>query len=83
MTAGCNRRGIDPFHYRADVLRRLPTTPPDRLTEPLPDVWLQARPNAAGRRAPQLDAAVRRGDSRAARSNGYGIRKLFPASVRP
>jgi hypothetical protein len=72
MTASCNRRGIDPFHYRADVLRRLPTTPPDRLTEPLSDVWSQARPNAAGRRALQLDAAVRRGDNRVAWSRGMG-----------
>ncbi len=33
--------GIDPFRYLADVLRRLPTTPPDRPTELLPEVWFQ------------------------------------------
>jgi hypothetical protein len=33
---------IDPFRYLADFLRRLPTTPPDRLTESLPEVWFVA-----------------------------------------
>ncbi len=38
----CKRRGIDEFRYLADVLRRLPTTPFDRRTELLADVWLRA-----------------------------------------
>jgi transposase-like protein len=37
--------------HLADVLRRLPTTPADQLVELLPDVWLQAHPNAARKRA--------------------------------
>ena len=51
MTASCTRHGIDPFRYLADVLRRLPTSPPDRLPELLPDVWFQAHPQAARKRA--------------------------------
>jgi hypothetical protein len=39
--------GIDPFRYLADVLRRLPTTPRDRLTELLPEVWFLTHPRAA------------------------------------
>jgi hypothetical protein len=51
MTANRKRHGIDPFRYLADVLRRLPITPPDRLAELLPDVWFQAHRNAARKRA--------------------------------
>jgi hypothetical protein len=39
------------YRCLSDVLRRLPTTPPDRLAELLPDVWFQAHPNAARKRA--------------------------------
>jgi hypothetical protein len=41
--------GIDLFRYLADVLRRLPTTPPERLAELVPDVWFQANLPAAKR----------------------------------
>ncbi len=51
MTASCKRHGIDPFRYLADVLQRLPTTPPDRLAELLPDIWFQTHPHAARKRA--------------------------------
>jgi hypothetical protein len=51
MTASCKRHGIDPFRYLADVLQRLPTTPPDRLAELLPDIWFQTHPQAARKRA--------------------------------
>jgi hypothetical protein len=34
---------IDSFRYLADVLRRLPTTPPDRLAELLHDVWFRSQ----------------------------------------
>jgi hypothetical protein len=51
MTASCKRHGVAPFRYLARVLRRLPTTPPDRLAELLPDVWFPAYPNAARKRA--------------------------------
>ena len=51
MTASCKRHGIDPSRYLADVLWRLPTTAPHRLTELLPDVWLLAHPQPARKRA--------------------------------
>jgi hypothetical protein len=38
---------IDPFRYLADVLRWLPTTAPNRLTELLPDVWFRSHRTAA------------------------------------
>jgi hypothetical protein len=50
MTGICKRPCIEPFLYLADGLRRLPTT--NRLTELLPDVWLQAHTRAARKRAP-------------------------------
>ena len=51
MTASCKRHGIDPFRYLADVLRQLPTTPRNGLTELLPDVWFATHPQAARKRA--------------------------------
>jgi transposase len=39
----CQRHQIDPFVYLRDLLRRLPTHPPDRLAELLPGKW-QPRP---------------------------------------
>lgn len=51
MTASCKRHGIDPFRYLADVLRRLPNAPHDRLVELLPDVWFATHPQAARKRA--------------------------------
>jgi transposase len=51
MTASCKRHGIDPFRYLADVLRRLPSTPPDQLADLLPDVWFQTHSSAARKRA--------------------------------
>ena len=51
MTASCKRHGIDPFRYLADVLRRLPTTACDRLTDLLPDVWFETHPKAARKNA--------------------------------
>ena len=43
--------GIAPFRYLEEVLRRLPATSPDHLTELLPDIWFQTHPYAAGKRA--------------------------------
>ena len=45
------RHGIDPFRYLADRLQRLPPTPRDRRAGLLPDVWFQAHPNTARKRA--------------------------------
>jgi hypothetical protein len=42
---------IDPLRYLADVLRRLPATPPDGLAELLPDVWFLAHQQAVRKRA--------------------------------
>jgi hypothetical protein len=47
----CNWHGIDPFRYLAGVLRRLPTTPPDGLTEFVLDVWFQIHPLVVRKRA--------------------------------
>jgi hypothetical protein len=50
ITASYNRHVIDPFRYLAGALQGLPTTPPDRPAELLPDVWLLAHPNGARKR---------------------------------
>jgi transposase len=36
LTATCELRGVNPWAYLADVLTRLPTTPPDQLATLLP-----------------------------------------------
>jgi hypothetical protein len=38
---------IAPLRYLIDVRRRLPNTPPDRLTELLPEVWIRPHLRAA------------------------------------
>jgi transposase len=43
IVATCKRHGIDPWQYLRDALTRLPTLPPDRLSELLPDVWAKAQ----------------------------------------
>jgi len=47
FTSTCYRVGIEPWAYLQDVLSRLPTTPPERLAELLPDRWQAARQPAA------------------------------------
>jgi transposase len=39
FTSTCQRLGIEPWAYLQDVLRRLPTTPPEQLANLLPDRW--------------------------------------------
>jgi transposase len=52
FTVTCKRHGIDPFAYLRDVLTRLPTQPPERLDELLPDRWAAAwRAEAAAKAA--------------------------------
>jgi transposase len=46
VTATCRRLRMDVFAYLSDVLTRLPTHPPERLDELLPDRWLAAHPEA-------------------------------------
>jgi transposase len=43
LIATCKGLGIEPFAYLRDLLSRLPTHPPDRLAELLPDHWAQAK----------------------------------------
>jgi hypothetical protein len=43
LVATCARHGLDPWSYLADVLARIPSHPPDRIAELLPDAWAQAR----------------------------------------
>jgi transposase len=43
LTATCARHGIDPWAYLSDVLARLPSLPPARIGELLPDTWAAAR----------------------------------------
>ena len=43
LVGTCKRHGIDPWIYLRDALTRLPTLPPERLGELLPDAWAQAQ----------------------------------------
>ena len=51
LTGTCKYHDIDPFAYLQDILRRLPTHPPDQLDELLPDVWFASHPSARHKRA--------------------------------
>ena len=46
LTGSCKHHDVDPFAYLRDVLRRLPSHPPGRLDELLPEVWFAAHPSA-------------------------------------
>jgi transposase len=43
FTQTCQALGIEPWRYLRDVLERLPSHPPERLTELLPDSWAVAQ----------------------------------------
>lgn len=43
MTGTCKLLDIDPYAYMQDVLDRIPTHPPDRIIELLPDHWQRLR----------------------------------------
>jgi transposase len=43
FTSTCQRLGVEPWRYLRDVLERLPSHPPARLTELLPDGWAQTQ----------------------------------------
>jgi transposase len=47
FTSTCHRLGVEPWAYLQDVLQRLPSTPPERIAELLPDRWQAAREKAA------------------------------------
>jgi hypothetical protein len=57
----CQRHAINPFVYLRDLLRRLPTHPPDRLAELLPGKWqpLSAEPSSTA--APPNPAEISSG----------------------
>jgi hypothetical protein len=46
FTQTCQALGIEPWRYLRDVLERLPSHPPDRLAELLPDEWARAQRGA-------------------------------------
>jgi transposase len=48
FTQTCQALGIEPWRYLRDVLERLPSQPPERLAELLPDEWAQAQRCVAG-----------------------------------
>jgi hypothetical protein len=43
FTSTCQRLGVEPWGYLRDVLERLPSHPPDRLADLLPDEWARAQ----------------------------------------
>jgi len=43
LVASCARLKINPFEYLQDVLRRLPSLPPDRIVDLTPQAWLAQR----------------------------------------
>ena len=46
FTQTCQALGIEPWRYHRDVLERLPSQPPERLSELLPDEWARAQRRA-------------------------------------
>src|SRR5215813_1322043 len=47
FTSTCQRLGVEPWRYLCDVLKWLPTHPPQWLGELLPDKWARAQSDAA------------------------------------
>jgi transposase len=47
FTQTCQALGVEPWRYLRDVLERLPSHPPARLAELLPDEWARAQRSAA------------------------------------
>src|SRR5262249_20603827 len=52
FTQTCQALGVEPWRYLRDVLGRLPSYPPEQLTELLPDGWAQAQRAAAAAEPP-------------------------------
>jgi transposase len=53
FTSTCQRLGIEPWRYLRDVLERLPSHPPERLAELLPDKWARGQRSASDPTAPE------------------------------
>jgi hypothetical protein len=47
LTQTCQALGVEPWRYLRNVLERLPSRPPERLAELLPDGWAQKERRAA------------------------------------
>jgi transposase len=58
LTSTCHRLGIEPWRYWCDVLERLPSHPPERLAELLPNEWAQAQCRVAEKASPEPVGAV-------------------------
>jgi hypothetical protein len=52
FTQTCQALGLEPWRYLRDVLERLPSHPPERLAELLPDEWARSQRCAAEATAP-------------------------------
>jgi hypothetical protein len=46
FTSTCQRLDIEPWRYLQEVLTRLPSQPPERLADLLPDRWVRAQRRA-------------------------------------
>jgi transposase len=55
FTQTCQHLGIEPWRYLRDMLERLPTHPPERLDELLPDRWAQAQRSATAASLPSAE----------------------------
>ena len=51
FTGTCKHHDIDPFAYLRDILSRLPSMPPGKFDELLPDVWFASHPSARRKKA--------------------------------
>jgi transposase len=64
LTSTCQRLGVEPWRYLRDVLGRLPSHPPERLGQLLPDEWARAqRGTSELPAAGPLDPPTRRGEA--------------------
>jgi transposase len=58
FTSTCQRLGVEPWRYLRDVLEWLPSHPPERLAELLPDEWARAQRAATEPAAPGEPSGV-------------------------
>jgi transposase len=64
FTSTCQRLGVEPWAYLQDALTRLPTTPPGRLGDLLPDHWqIARRTNSAITSPPAIATRISSGES--------------------
>ena len=52
FTQTCQALGVEPWRYLRDVLEQLPSHPPERRAELLPDQWARGQRRAAEAAAP-------------------------------